>query len=178
MLSLSFGRYLGRNVILGDEMGLGKTAQSLSLLHSLHALEQVAGPFLIVVPLSTLPHWERGLALWCPALYVVTYHGSADARRVLLQHDWKLQAPRPPTKPGGRPYRYRFEVVLSTYETVVAEPERSVSGAWSGETGDDRGAGPGRIDGRRRNSERNAQLQATSERAERTAESIAVRPAA
>jgi SNF2 family DNA or RNA helicase len=56
--------YLGRNVILGDEMGLGKTAQSLALLQSLRRLEGVQGPFLIVAPLSTLPHWERELSLW------------------------------------------------------------------------------------------------------------------
>ena len=56
--------YLGRNVILGDEMGLGKTAQSVSMLQSLRSMEGVEGPFLIVAPLSTLPHWERELSLW------------------------------------------------------------------------------------------------------------------
>ena len=48
--------YLQRNVILGDEMGLGKTAQSLALLHTVRTMERVEGPFLIVAPLSTLPH--------------------------------------------------------------------------------------------------------------------------
>ncbi len=73
--------YLGRNVILGDEMGLGKTAQTLALLQSLRVLEGVPGPFLIVAPLSTLPHWERELGLWTDA-YAVTYHGPAEARQV------------------------------------------------------------------------------------------------
>ena len=45
-------------------MGLGKTAQSCMLLQTLRMLEHVEGPFLIVVPLSTLPHWERELELW------------------------------------------------------------------------------------------------------------------
>ena len=73
-------------MILGDEMGLGKTAQTLSLLQSLRRIELLEGPFLIVAPLSTLPHWERELALWT-GLYVVTYHGPQDARQV---RDWKL----------------------------------------------------------------------------------------
>ena len=34
------------------------------LLQTLRMLEHVEGPFLIVVPLSTLPHWERELELW------------------------------------------------------------------------------------------------------------------
>ena len=61
---LLFSWYTRRNVLLADEMGLGKTAQSLALLQSLRRLEGVQGPFLIVAPLSTLPHWERELSLW------------------------------------------------------------------------------------------------------------------
>ena len=71
--------YLGRNVILGDEMGLGKTAQSLALLQSLRRLEGVQGPFLIVAPLSTLPHWERELSLWTD-----TYVIASECLRVPL----------------------------------------------------------------------------------------------
>ena len=51
-------------LILTAEMGLGKTAQTVSLLASLRRLEQREGPFLIVAPLSTIPHWERELQLW------------------------------------------------------------------------------------------------------------------
>merc|ERR1712185_544578 len=86
--------YLGRNVILGDEMGLGKTAQSVSMLQSLKALEGIDGPFLIVAPLSTLPHWERELSLWTE-LYWINYHGSADCRRVIQQYEW-LQSDKVP----------------------------------------------------------------------------------
>ena len=112
--------YLKRNVILGDEMGLGKTAQTLSLLHTLQQMEGVEGPFLIVAPLSTLPHWERELSLWTN-FYVVCFHGSLESRKALLNHDWKLPEPR--ELPSGRKYRYKFQVVLTTYEMVVAHPE-------------------------------------------------------
>ena len=87
-LRLSY--YLGRNVILGDEMGLGKTAQSVSMLQSLRSLEGIDGPFLIVAPLSTLPHWERELSTWTD-MYWVNLHGPADSRRVVEKYEWPPQ---------------------------------------------------------------------------------------
>jgi len=42
------------NVILADEMGLGKTVQSVSMLGFLQNVQQIHGPFLVIVPLSTL----------------------------------------------------------------------------------------------------------------------------
>ena len=46
----------------------------------------------------------------------------------LLKHDWKLAEPRQLEGAsggggGGRKYRYKFQVVLTTYEMVVAHPE-------------------------------------------------------
>jgi SNF2 family DNA or RNA helicase len=38
-------------------MGLGKTAQSVCFLDQL-SRKGVRGPFLIVAPLSTIPHWQ------------------------------------------------------------------------------------------------------------------------
>ncbi len=46
----------GLNGILGDEMGLGKTIQCISLLAHLKE-KGVAGPFMIVAPLSTVANW-------------------------------------------------------------------------------------------------------------------------
>ena len=51
-------------------------------------MEGVEGPFLIVAPLSTLPHWEREIATWTN-MYGVTFHGSQESRRVILAHDWR-----------------------------------------------------------------------------------------
>jgi len=51
-------------VILGDEMGLGKTAQTLALLQTLRTMEKLNGPFLVVVPLSTIGHWEREVLVY------------------------------------------------------------------------------------------------------------------
>ena len=63
----------GRSVILGDEMGLGKTAQSATLLHCLHTFHKAKGPYLIVVPLSTVPHWQREVRDWT-SLHAVLFH--------------------------------------------------------------------------------------------------------
>jgi len=116
--------YLGRNIILGDEMGLGKTAQSVSMLQSLRSIEGVQGPFMIVAPLSTLPHWERELSQWTD-MYWVNFHGTADARRVVQQYEWLVdeKAPRGQEK-------YRFHVLLANYETVVQEPDALIAVKW------------------------------------------------
>lgn len=50
-------RHISRASILADEMGLGKTAQSVCFLDQL-SRKGVRGPFLIVAPLSTIPHWQ------------------------------------------------------------------------------------------------------------------------
>ncbi|KAF9619489.1 hypothetical protein IFM89_007237 [Coptis chinensis] len=47
------------NVILADEMGLGKTVQFVSTLGFLQNAQQIHGPFLVVVPLSTLSNWAK-----------------------------------------------------------------------------------------------------------------------
>ena len=61
------------NGILADEMGLGKTIQTIALLTYLCEVYQNNGPFLIVVPLSTLSNWQHELAKWAPDLTVVVY---------------------------------------------------------------------------------------------------------
>lgn len=65
--------------ILADEMGLGKTAQVISFIA--HLVETgVQGPFLVVVPVSTMQNWSREATKWCPSLQVVNYHGSQNER--------------------------------------------------------------------------------------------------
>ena len=42
------------NGILADEMGLGKTIQTISLICYLIETKKIFGPFMIIVPLTTL----------------------------------------------------------------------------------------------------------------------------
>jgi hypothetical protein len=55
-------RHNQRNSILADEMGLGKTAQSVCFLDEL-CKRNFRGPFLVVAPLSTIPHWQVWLTI-------------------------------------------------------------------------------------------------------------------
>ena len=63
----------GINGILADEMGLGKTLQTIALLA--HLVEQgLAGPFLIVAPLSTVSNWMAELKRFAPKVLRKTCH--------------------------------------------------------------------------------------------------------
>lgn len=71
------------SVILADEMGLGKTIQSISFLNYLFNQHQVYGPFLLVVPLSTMTSWQREFVHWAPEMNVVTYVGDVNSRNMV-----------------------------------------------------------------------------------------------
>uniref|UniRef100_A0A1I8PUN8 ATP-dependent helicase brm n=1 Tax=Stomoxys calcitrans TaxID=35570 RepID=A0A1I8PUN8_STOCA len=93
------------NGILADEMGLGKTIQTISLVTYLMDRKKVMGPFLIIVPLSTLPNWVLEFEKWAPSVGVVSYKGSPHGRR-LLQNQMRAT---------------KFNVLLTTYEYVIKD---------------------------------------------------------
>lgn len=103
--------FCNQSCILADEMGLGKTVQTISFLRLLRCNYSVPGPFLIVAPLSTLPHWERELRSWCPTmLRSVTYHGSRIARDVIYEYEFfTCQSSN----------TLAFDVLLTTYEMIT-----------------------------------------------------------
>ena len=103
-----------KNAILADEMGLGKTIQVIGFLA---ALKQVHGcwPFLVVVPNSTCPNWRREIKQWAPSLRVVTYYGSARARKLALDHE---------LFPGGGK-DLRCHIVVTSYEAAQDTEFRS-----------------------------------------------------
>lgn len=74
----------GLNGILADEMGLGKTVQVIALICHLIEKRQ-SGPYLIIVPLSTLPNWISEFAKFAPSLPVVVFHGSRSERQTLYK---------------------------------------------------------------------------------------------
>ncbi|KAK6636841.1 hypothetical protein RUM43_010505 [Polyplax serrata] len=93
------------NGILADEMGLGKTIQTIGLLTYLMEKKRVMGPFLIIVPLSTLSNWVLEFEKWAPSVVVVAYKGSPHLRR-------SIQNQMRSTK---------FNVLLTTYEYVIKD---------------------------------------------------------
>lgn len=71
------------SVILADEMGLGKTIQTICFIYYLFYTQQLHGPFLLVVPLSTMTSWQREMAQWAPDINFVTYLGDVHSRNVV-----------------------------------------------------------------------------------------------
>lgn len=64
-------------------MGLGKTIQTISFLSYLFHQHQLYGPFLLVVPLSTLTSWQREFETWAPDMNVVVYLGDVMSRKTV-----------------------------------------------------------------------------------------------
>jgi len=89
-------------------MGLGKTIQSISFLHMVYDYG-IKGPFLIIVPLSTVGNWQREFEIWTD-LNVVVYHGSVASRSMLRQyemyfHDDKVRNSSTPLLPPSPPLK-------------------------------------------------------------------------
>ncbi|GAA5970650.1 hypothetical protein JCM21900_000285 [Sporobolomyces salmonicolor] len=93
------------NGILADEMGLGKTIQTLSLITYLIETKGQKGPYLVIVPLSTMPNWISEFERWAPSVKVVSYKGTPAQRK-------------------GAQYEIRtgnFQVLLTTYEYIIKD---------------------------------------------------------
>ncbi|KAK3672268.1 ATP-dependent DNA helicase Hrp3 [Recurvomyces mirabilis] len=102
----------GNNVILADEMGLGKTVQTISFMNWLRHDRGQNGPFIVVVPLSTMPAWADTFNFWTPDLNYVVYNGNEAARKII--RDYELLV-------NGNPRKVRFNVLLTTYEYILAD---------------------------------------------------------
>lgn len=93
------------NGILADEMGLGKTIQSISLITYLIEMKRQPGPYLVIVPLSTLTNWTMEFEKWAPAVKKIVYKGPPLARR----------AQQAEIRTGD------FQVLLTTYEYIIKD---------------------------------------------------------
>jgi len=71
------------SAILADEMGLGKTIQTICFMSYLFHTYELYGPFLLVVPLSTMAAWQKEFGLWAPDINVVTYIGDMQSREIV-----------------------------------------------------------------------------------------------
>jgi ATP-dependent helicase STH1/SNF2 len=95
------------NGILADEMGLGKTIQTIALICYLIEKKHNPGPYLIVVPLSTMPNWVLEFSKWAPDVKIGVYKGAPNYRRQLA---YQLKN----EKEG-------FNVLVTTYEYIMKD---------------------------------------------------------
>ena len=96
-------------VLLNLCLTVGKTVQSVAFLSYLFHERSLYGPFLVVVPLSTITAWQQQFAKWAPDMNVVCYLGSAAARHVIREYEW------------GTPKKLKFNVLLTTYEMILKD---------------------------------------------------------
>lgn len=98
------------SVILADEMGLGKTIQTIGFLSYLFNEYDLYGPFLLVVPLSTLNSWRREFEIWAPEMNAVVYLGDVISRNTIRNYEW-----------CHANNRLKFNVLLTTYEILLKD---------------------------------------------------------
>ncbi|TKR63255.1 hypothetical protein L596_027104 [Steinernema carpocapsae] len=114
---LLFCYYNKKNCILADEMGLGKTVQTITFLQGVYDYG-IHGPFLVVVPLSTLHNWEREFETWTN-MNAVVYHGGAQSRQIIQQYELYYQNADSAKKRNV----HKFDALITTFEMVVSDCE-------------------------------------------------------
>lgn len=65
---------------------------------------KIAGPFLVVVPLSTVPNWIKEFRKWTPQLNALVYVGDSKSRDVIRNYEFFNH------KGAARPYRFEVQI--------------------------------------------------------------------
>lgn len=112
LISLYDNRLSG---ILADEMGLGKTLQTISFLGYLRYYKKIDGPFLVIVPKSTLDNWRREFAKWTKDVNVVVLQGDKEKRADII-NNVLLQA--------------KFDICITSFEMVIREKAKLSKFRW------------------------------------------------
>lgn len=71
---------------------------------------QQYGPFLVIVPLSTITAWQTQFAAWAPDINVITYIGNAPAREIIRTYEF-----------GASNKKLKMNVLLTTYELTLRD---------------------------------------------------------
>ena len=127
---LTFCWYNKRNSILADEMGLGKTVQTVSVVNHLFSQVGIRGPFLIIAPLITVPHWQREFEGWTE-MNTIVYHGNTEARQLMRDHEFYYDG----VAKGKRSAKaatgpFKFNVLITTFEMIMTDAALLSSIPW------------------------------------------------
>eukprot|EP00916_Digyalum_oweni_P021228 GHVL01035284.1.p1 GENE.GHVL01035284.1~~GHVL01035284.1.p1 ORF type:complete len:1502 (+),score=336.16 GHVL01035284.1:227-4732(+) len=105
----------GRSCMLADEMGLGKTIQTITVLGHLLIVEKICGPFLVIVPHTTVDSWMNEFKKWMSTANVTCYTGNAAAREVIQQYELKTVTTK------ARFQRMKVDIIVTTFDSVLAD---------------------------------------------------------
>lgn len=109
---LLYSWHKGNNTILADEMGLGKTITTIAFFSVLKHNLGEHGPYVVIVPLSTIPNWEREFRTWAPDFNVVTFLGNEYARKTIVENEFWFEG-------HENSSQTKFNVLLTTYDMMV-----------------------------------------------------------
>jgi chromodomain-helicase-DNA-binding protein 1 len=102
--------FLSTYVTDADDKATVQTVQTVAFLSYLfHELHQY-GPFLVIVPLSTITAWQTQFQAWAPDINVITYIGTAAAREVIRVYEF-----------GPSNKKLKMNVLLTTYELTLRD---------------------------------------------------------
>ena len=90
--------------------------QTVSFLSYLFHQHAQYGPFLVIVPLSTITAWQMQFAAWAPDLNVICYIGSSRSREVIRNYELFVD-PFAQT----RTKKVKANVLLTTYELILRD---------------------------------------------------------
>jgi chromodomain-helicase-DNA-binding protein 1 len=96
-----------------------QTVQTVAFLSYLFHEMHHYGPYLVIVPLSTINAWQSQFASWAPDINVVTYIGTAAAREVIRNFEF-----------GPSNKRLKMNVLLTTYELVLRDCKELADIKW------------------------------------------------
>lgn len=114
------------NVAAAAAAAVGKTIQTVGFLHQLRFMSstQIAGPFLVIAPLSLVDQWQSELNTWSPQMNTILLHGSTEARETIMKHEFYYHEPFTP-KSDVVALRKRnvckFHILLTTFEVATKE---------------------------------------------------------
>ncbi|CAJ0849682.1 9191_t:CDS:2, partial [Entrophospora sp. SA101] len=79
------------------------------------------GPYLIVVPLSTIGSWQNEFQTWAPNLNVIYYTGPSQSREVIREHEFYVSS-------SSR--RLKFNALVTTYEFILKDRQELGNIKW------------------------------------------------
>ena len=99
-------RFCFAHTFFSPQIYRGKTIQAISLVAYLMEFKQNLGPYLVIVPLSTLSNWSSEFSKWLPAARLVCYKGTPTIRRDIYKDQVRAG---------------HFNVLLTTYEYIIKD---------------------------------------------------------